>query len=514
MRITIGLTEESHGWVSLLQQEGIPFTVLTSVDQLRPEDFSVVVANSLATQWDEAIKAYVRRGGALLTSAGYYQRCFGGNGKKRIIRYLLPERDSPFSGIGLVDTHCKGIILEQATMCSTHRGEKSVVIDRHGDGRIVAFPFDLGNLSSDTRKAQKYFYSPTGKYPKERVALLSKNAIRRLVHAAFELLHDERGIPYCHLWYYPEGANNVFALRVDSDFGTEGEVETLYRFAEDNSTKLNWYLHVQAHDRWLPKFQAMHGHEIGVHCYEHALLRSTSAARDDIAKAKYLLDENGISASGFAAPFGEWNGKLGSVLQEFGFLYSSEFSYDYDNFPSFPLIDKNISSVLQVPFHPICIGSFNRLKASEREMIEYFEFVVNMKHANHEPLFFYHHPRDGHHAVLNHLMEFSKTNLSPNILVRDFVRWWKERIATKYSLELLGNRLRVSGSSSPKQVLRLSKGNFEALVPFATDIDLSGVKWKEKMLAAPLPLDIAEIRTFSFRLFFEEFRWRFRRAYK
>lgn len=514
MKLRLGLIGQSQEWETLLRQEGVPFTLVTSTDQLRPEDFSVAVVSSTAPQWNEVLKGYVRNGGAMLTSALHYQRCFGGNGKHRKIRYLLPEHNSPFSGIGLVDAYCEGIILEQAKLCSSDRGEKSIAVEQYGGGMIAALPFDLGSLYYDTRKTQKYFYSPNRKYPSERVSLLSKGAIRRLAHVTLELLHNQRGIPYCHLWYYPEGANNIFALRIDSDFGTEAEIETLYRFAEDNSTKMSWYLHVQSHENWLSKFQAMRGHEIGVHCYEHAVLRSASAARADIAKAKKLLDEKGISLVGFAAPFGDWSEDLGGVLQEIDFLYSSEFSYDYDNVPSFPLVNGHINSVLQIPIHPICIGSFNKLKVSEREMIEYFTFVMDMKRANHEPLFFYHHPKDGHHAVLKHLIDTSKEMAYPNILLRDFAQWWKERITTKYSLELSGDRLQVNGSVSSRQFLRLSKANYEAIVSFANDINLTHVKWREKMPVVALPDDIGKIRSFSLRLLLDEFQARFRRVYK
>ena len=52
--------------------------------------------------------------------------------------------------------------------------------------------------------------------------------------------------------------------------------------------------------------------------------------------------------------------------------YSSEFGFDYDNFPFFPYINNKASSVLQIPIHPIGISRLNRSHYSEFEMLKYY----------------------------------------------------------------------------------------------------------------------------------------------
>ena len=61
---------------------------------------------------------------------------------------------------------------------------------------------------------------------------------------------------------------------------------------------------------------------------------------------------------GFAAPHGRWNAGLDAVLDELGYLYSSDFQLGYDDLPFFPWREDRFSSVLQVPIHPICEGLF------------------------------------------------------------------------------------------------------------------------------------------------------------
>ena len=53
---------------------------------------------------------------------------------------------------------------------------------------------------------------------------------------------------------------------------------------------------------------------------------------------KKLNDLNIKNLYGFSAPFGEWNESLYRAMED-KFKYSSEFCYDYDNFPSFPIIN-------------------------------------------------------------------------------------------------------------------------------------------------------------------------------
>ncbi len=498
MKLHIGLTSSSAGWQTILQQEGVPFSVLVSPDQLNVEGFSVVVVNDNSPKrWKGMLDGYLRAGGALLMTGENYQRHFAREGKRKSIRFLRGEPGSRFERIGLVDIFSTGTIYQDARLCPTNDGLPSVVVERVGNGIITVFPVDPGELVLDARTTQKYFYSPGGRHPSEHVSLVSRGGIRRMVHAALEYLHNERGLPYCHVWYFPDGAENVFAVRVDSDYGTHDEIESVYQFAEDHQIKLSWYLHTESHKSWLSRFASMDGHEIGIHCNEHAILKSYAGSRADIMKARELVQQQGISPVGFVAPFGVWSSELGKAIEEFGFLYSSEFSFDYDNLPSYPWMGAAWNSVLQIPIHPICIGSFRRLGSGINEMIEYFSRVVAWKRAVQEPLLFYHHPKDGCHPVLEFLIDALKRSGARSLLFRDFAAWWKERFSMNLAVEFDKSGLAIEGSLSPRVSLHITKGTQEALVPSGLSIDFSKVQWREKMPVPSLPVDITSIRSFS-----------------
>src|SRR5712692_1732886 len=158
MRLHIGLTSSSAGWQTLLQQEGVPFSILFSPDQLRVEDFSVVIVqNGSSRNWKEPLNNYVRQGGALFMTGESYEKLFEKQGKRESIRYLRGGQSPPFVKIGLVDIFSSGVLVEGATLCSTDRNRSSVLVESLGDGVIVVFPVDPGTSVLDTRQTHKPF---------------------------------------------------------------------------------------------------------------------------------------------------------------------------------------------------------------------------------------------------------------------------------------------------------------------------------------------------------------------
>lgn len=515
MRLHIGLISFNAGWQTLLQQEGVPFSVLVSPDELRVDDYSaVIVEGGTVEGWKKELRHYARQGGALVMSAESYERLFDKPVKRKQIRYLLGGPESPFDVVGLVDVGSRGGIVEGANHCRTDFARRSVLLRSDGDGVLAVLPLEPGTLVTDRRLQLKYFYSTGRRCPWEFVSLVSKGEVLKLVHTVLELIHHMRGLPYCHLSYFPDGAENVFALRIDSDYGTRQEIESLYRFAEEHKVKMSWYLHTHAHEGWLARFVRMNGHEIGVHCHEHAVLRSRAGSRSDLLKARDLLLQEGISPVGFAAPFGAWNTDLAEVTEELGFLYSSEFSFDYDNAPSYPWAKGRWSSVLQVPIHPICIGSFRRCGSRETEIVDYFRRIINRKLTTSEPLFFYHHPKDGHHSVLELLLESVRQAGVSQLLFRDFASWWNERLAASYAVGLSSGDVRITGAQSQRIRFRLTREGQETDPVSGGSFNFAKVRWRERIAPPPLPTDISRIRYFSPRKSLEALRISLRRNWK
>ena len=490
----------SSGWKTLLQQEGVSFSVVNSPDEATLGDFSVIIVTQRLTEsWRESLQKYAAGGGSLLLAPESFHWLFDGSSVRRNVRTIIPEAASPFSAVNVLDVfgHCE--IPDGAQYLHSESGLPTLLFNQIGEGTMLVLPFDAGELVMDRRSGYKNFYSTGASLPFELVSLISKGSIRQLVSSSLECLHHRRGLPYCHLWYFPDGVPNVFILRVDTDFASEEKVHTLYSVSEDNNVKLTWFVHTQSHERWLADFAKMPGHEIGVHCYKHAVLESYGPTRIDIIKALGLLHDAGVKPVGFAAPYGQLTNAVRRVTEEVGFLYSSEFSYDYDNFPSFPVFNGEEGNVLQIPVHPICIGSFRGTTSSSEDITAYFDRVISWKRATHEPLFFYYHPGDGHHPVLTKLMQRCKGSGTANMVMKDFAQWWKARQAASYSAEFNENNLSCVGSVPSSVYLRISRNSSEALVPFQSSIDMPSLTWKDKAVPTPLPADIGRIRQFSVR---------------
>lgn len=510
MKLRVGLIGDSPGWQLLLLQEGVPFTVLTDPDELANHAFSIIILHSAVAQgWGEAIKKFVERGGGLLSVTQHYLKIFGGKGNRVSIRYMVPHEHGQFAGVGLADIFSIGTIAERAQWYYANGKVPSILIERVGEGAVVAVPVDFGALSLDTRARRKAFYLKGNRLPSERVSLVSKGEIRKIIHHLLRSLHTELGIPYCHIWYFPDGVHNVFALRIDTDNGTENEVETLYRLAEGENIRMSWFLHVEAHKEWLATFSKMSGHEIAVHCYRHRV-----ATRADMQKAFEVLRTFEFTPQGFAAPYGVWSENIQRAAEELGFLYSSEFSFDYDNLPSTPIIGNTWSRVLQIPIHPICIGTFRRCRVSDNDIIDYFDRVVAWKLAAREPLFFYHHPRDGNLDVLRHIIRLSRRENQPNLLYSEYASWWKKRMGWRIDIELADRTIHLQGNLSPDACLRIIRDDEEVIVRIDRAIHLSEIPWRKIVPAPPLPSDILRIRKFSPRLVFAALQTSWRRAFQ
>jgi hypothetical protein len=147
----------------------------------------------------------------------------------------------------------------------------------------------------------------------------------------------------------------------------------------------------------------------------------------------------GIEPVGFAAPHGCWNAGLNAVLEELGYLYSSEFQVGYDDFPSYPWLGDRFSRVLQVPIHPICEGLF--LDAGVRDegtIARHFVETVRAKVMQGEPAFVYGHP-ERRLAYLPGVLEglseeVSRYDLLWRVTLTEFARWWIWRGTRRWSL--------------------------------------------------------------------------------
>ena len=499
MYLNVGIIGSNcHGWYSLLDQEGIPYTIVA--DKPSANELSVlIIPDSIEEKKIADVTSYLREGGAAICSGFIFSKLSSSNVKESFIRYIIEEEDSHFRGAGLIDVGSVGYIPVCANHLRTNDGRFAVFVGESNGGKIVVLPVDAGAIMLDHQAIVKSFYSNTRRLPFEKVSLVSKNGLLRLVSQSLRILHHERGLPYIHKWYFPNSYRSVFAWRIDTDYSDESEIENLYKIIEAYRIPATWFIDVKSQKDFLAMFKQMEKQEIGLHCYEHATYPDFDRNKDNIRTALELLRHHGIEVKGYAAPFGYWNDKLGKVIDTFGFDYSSEFSYDYDNVPSYPLVGGIKSPTLQVPIHPVSIGSLRRIRFDESAMIQYYQHLIENKLYVHEPVILYHHPKNISDDVLKAVFEYINNQHLKIISVLDYSRWWKRRNDHNLQMTIEDQILHVTISNPAADVwLNIVMPNGRnTIAPIKPAIDFQNLVWTDTAAIARLPIDFERIRKFN-----------------
>ncbi len=514
MKLCIGLLAASPQWEQLLLQEGVAWQHADLPgDDLHSAFSALIINRALSKQEGEAVQGYLRRGGAILGYAGHLTG-IGVRSRPALIEYLVGEPDSLFR-LQILDGALEGRIAVEANMVRTQNNEFAVFAGDLGGGVAAIFPFDMDVLLADDRSIVKNFYAHHERLPAEHVSLASKGEIRHLVVQSLQYLHLARSIPYVHQWYFPDGARNVFAFRVDTDGGSREDIDRLYAIARSRDVGMTWFLDVQSHESWLHHFSSMVGQEMGVHCFEHKVFPDGPANLANLQKAKRLMETAGMVPAGMAMPYGSWTHEIGRTIEEMRLSYSSEFSFAYDTLPIHPMELNRIMNTLQIPIHPICIGSLRKVGYSEKMMHEYFTMKVNEKLARTEPLFFYHHPSDRNTGVVESLFDRMSEEQIPNITFSAYAQWWKLREATRPRFEIHGDQLAMVARENPSSIhVRVVMGGREAVVPTSSSLDLKKLSWRELPVWAGPPVDIRRIREFDTRALVAKLYTKFQRKFR
>lgn len=440
MRLQIGLLGTSIPWQEILAQEGVSW-VQVNDPVLYDACSAVVIAKPLDATERAEIAAYLKKGGGILSFAGYINGVAGTTTRQERIDYIVAHHDTLFPSVHLMDLGVIGEVPKEANCLRTQQLTHAVFAGMLGGGCAVLLPFDPAAVVADIRSAHKRFYAPWERLPSERVSAVSKGEVVRLVHDALTYLHSERGLPYVHAWYFPFGERSLFAFRVDTDKGSKAEVDELSHLALSKNIRMSLFADVKSHEQWLQHFAYLSGHEVGVHCYEHRTFETYKENLENITVAKKKLNQVGVSAAGFSAPFGMWNIGLARAIDEIDFEYSSEFSYAYDALPLFPVSAEKRYNTLQIPIHPVCIGSMLQVGYSAARMKEYFRRTIALKVRRNEPLFFYHHPSHHGWEVLETVFEIINEKKIENMTFIEFAHWWKKRLGTRFDAEFRDSRL-------------------------------------------------------------------------
>jgi len=133
------------------------------------------------------------------------------------------------------------------------------------------------------------------------------------------------------------------------------------------------------------------GVDIQSHGYYHHVYNDYSNNVSNLRKADNFLKSLGIKAKGFAGPMGKYNDMLGKALLDIDYKYSSEFSFDYINFPHYPTIKGESLKVIQVPIFPICPEILFAKGLKVEEVFEYYLEVIRRLKEKRIPIILYAH---------------------------------------------------------------------------------------------------------------------------
>ncbi|HTX17988.1 MAG TPA: polysaccharide deacetylase family protein [Bacteroidota bacterium] len=498
MKLVVGILRGEPGWTILLEQIGIDWKVLTDVEDLSPETASVVIVNTVPTSFQQkGLQEFLDGGGALLTTSDHARYFVAGRYKRRWYGSLPPSALGIHSPSGMLDIYAHGVG-ESGT------GDQRIPgIHRVGKGFIASLPFDVSGLCIDRRSRRKNFYFDNGRLPGEVTATVSKSELRRLVCEVLRLLHQRRGIPFIHKWYYPDGKSSIFTFRVDSDQGTQHDVDALYELCARHSVKTMWFVDTKSHESWLSRFREFGSQEVGVHCYDHMSYEEDEPNLQNLGKAYSLLTKNGIDPKGAAAPYGTWNPSIAGVFERLGFSYSSEFSLDYDNLPFHPFLDGRFTSVLQLPIHPICVGSMLRSGYSPAEMVRYFKRLVDEKISLREPICLYHHPTHHRLDVFESVFDYVRLRGVQNFSYGEYASWWQLRAKARRVFEFnaaVNTIVATARQDSPNLLWHIVlPGGEESITDLSGVVSLDSLELSVPAQAPPPPRDIRRIRRFDFR---------------
>lgn len=432
MKLTTGILRWEPGWEILLQQIGIDWRIVSASEEFDPDGLGAMIANTLPTSLQQrGLLEYLEAGGAVLATYGSAQDLVSAKMKTKRFASLPPSSFHNFSQETMMDIYSTGLVDMKSPDSRHHLPE----IFEFGKGILVSVPFDVNELVLDKRSMRKNFYFGRQRLASEVTATVSKGPFRRFITEILEHLHFHRAIPFVHKWYFPDGRDLLFTFRVDSDQGTPNEINGLYDVCRNHSIKTMWFIDTKSHEQWLSRFRNFEEQEIGIHCYEHLSYSTDESNFQNFRRAQLLLNENGLYPKGAAAPYGTWNASVAMVFEQLGIEFSSEFGLDYDNLPFFPFLEDRFSRVLQMPIHPICVGSMLRAGYDSPDMREYFRQLVDTKLLLREPLCLYHHPTHRHLEILEDIFQYVRSKKIDNFSYTEYAEWWKARKAFQWRFE-------------------------------------------------------------------------------
>jgi hypothetical protein len=350
----------------------------------------------------------------------------------------------------------------------------------------------------DTRAARASWSVGSGRLT-ERVARHDKGRIRRRLIGRLRQAVTAAGGVWMRLAPFPYPYRSAFGFRVDLD---EPLADDYSRFAEARAPLDDCCTHfvcTHAYAQESAVLRDLEVRETQSHGHFHHVYRDPEANRINLERAHRILVSFGFEPTGFAAPHGRWNVGLDDALEDFGYLYSSDFQLGYDDFPFFPWKGDRFSRVLQIPVHPVCEGLFLEAGMTDGRAIgEYLAGVVSARLDAGELAIAYGHPERRLGRMPEVLRILSEAVGSGSMVWRvtfaGLARWWRWRGERRWLvIPREDQRLEIQFADWDAEydvAVEIHRGDFFCSVPVTgprMSLGLSGLAYERSRGAEDLP---------------------------
>ena len=279
------------------------------------------------------------------------------------------------------------------------------------------------DLCKKTIVVRKGFFMEQKKLPSEEIPLLDKGGLQRFFLTKMRELFHSQNLPFVVKSSSPDPEKIPFLFRIDTDFCGE---KTVDNYCENIKfkPKITCFIHAKFF-----KKAAAQPHEFALHCFSHKV----KPTNENLQKGIEVLKKFGKNPLGYSAPYGVRNEVADIFLkQNYGFEYSSDFSFAADALPFF--VEK--TGLWQIPIFPICVGSFNGVCSDEEKITAVFEryFERNFKYKI--PFIIYDHPNHTKFDLLNKI--FAAANKYPILPMTflEYCRFLQERENAKVEIKI------------------------------------------------------------------------------
>jgi hypothetical protein len=448
LKLSIAILQKNLSWNELVKQIGISFVEADSLESFPLNDFACFVIPSSATNYDnEKIKSWIETGGTAIIEANAAEKIFKKKLKKIRVNYLIGD-ENIFEAPFYCEIFDKLIVSHGSNMLPNQKKQNVLEELIYGKGKIFIIPSNFADLIFNNQVKRKNFPSKwSNNYTTERAAKINKGKITELIRKLFQNLFHFKKLPFVSLWNFSNGENNLFCFRIDTDFGSEEDITNLYSLLKKNNIPGTWFVETQSGEKNINIFKEMENQEIGFHCFRHRIFRSYKKNYDDIKIGLKILKNHNIFPKGYAAPYGEWTANLAAAVENHQFSYSSEFCYGYDSLPFRPMINEKISSVLQMPIHPVSVGRLHWGGHSEETMVKYFTDIIHQKIFMDEPILIYTHPAEKKLKVFDNIFNIIRENNINALSMSGYANWWKKRLSAKWDAEFMDGEIKITSQN-------------------------------------------------------------------